>query len=246
MRRFRHRSPASIIVGLLIAAIAAIYGATRPNHSAQLPAPSAPAIPAPPLLKPSETTPRLLPPGAEPVTVKRAVDGDTVELSDGRRVRYLGIDTPEHNEPFFEEAKQFNARLVEGKPAWLEFDIEKTDRYDRLLAFVWVKDGDDARLVNAEILRAGLARVYTPGPNAKHKDALLACQREARESQRGSWANYVLGGATGSFLTTRNGHAFHKKDCETLKDANAATLKTWTSRDAMMDAGFSPCRTCKP
>jgi len=243
LNRGRSRDPAIVAVMVLVAA--ALFGVYRAAKPPAAPAPTLPPSNAPtlPLLKPSDNAPSLIPPGCEQVTIKRAVDGDTAELSDGRRVRYLGIDTPEHNQSFFEEAKRLNAQMVEGKTAWLEFDAEKTDRYGRLLAFVWTKDGGE-RMVSAEMLRAGLARVYTPGPNARHKDALLACQREARENKRGSWANYVF--EEGSWVTTRSGHAFHKPGCDALREANASTLKTWTSRDQVMDAGFSPCRTCKP
>ncbi len=241
MRRRSYSTTACVL-----AFIAGVLGIWRTYSASQRTgaAPPPPVSDAP-LLKPGGPAPAAIPPGAEPVAVRRAVDGDTVELADGRKVRYLGVDTPEKGENFHDTATAFNATLVAGKEAWLEFDVEKTDRYGRLLAFVWVNDGTDARLVNAEIIRAGLAYVYTPGPNAKHKDALLACQRAAREQGRGFWKDYVFG-REGAFVTTRNGHAFHKKGCDAIRDANAASLKTWKTREEVVDAGFSACRTCKP
>jgi micrococcal nuclease len=241
MRRRSYSTTAGILA--LVAGILGIWKTVTASRHAGTTAP--PPVSDAPLLKPGGAAPAAIPPGAEPVAVKRAVDGDTVELADGRKVRYLGVDTPEKGENFYDTATALNAKLVAGREAWLEFDVEKTDRYGRLLAFVWVQEGNDARLVNAEIIRAGLAYVYTPGPNAKHKDALLACQREAREQGRGFWKDYVFGRES-AFVTTRNGHAFHKKGCDAIKDANASSLKTWTTREQVVDAGFSACRTCKP
>ena len=249
MRPSRPRVFGGLFIGLVLAAWLMYFmrdmkgpGIVLPGFHDDVPAPA----PGPqPLLKPSDKTASLVPSGSEKVAIKRAVDGDTVELEDGRKVRYLGIDTPEKGENFYDQARDANAAYFSGREAWLEFDVEKNDKYGRLLAFVWVQTAQGALLVNAELIRAGLAYVYTPGPNAKHKDALVACQREARENARGFWKDYVLG-RDASFVTTRNGHAFHREGCEALKSANAANFRTWKSRDEVMDAGFSPCRTCKP
>ena len=72
------------------------------------------------------------------VRVSRVVDGDTVELADGRKVRYLGINTPERGQPFYQEATDFNAELVAGKKVRLEFDVDTIDKYGRTLAHVFV------------------------------------------------------------------------------------------------------------
>ena len=121
--------------------------------------------------------------------VKRVVDGDTIVLSNGERVRYIGIDTPETKHPskpvqyFGKEASAYNKLLVEHKMVRLEFDVEKTDRYGRLLAYVYVGD----TFVNAKLVEEGYAQVYTFPPNVKHQDLFLKLQREARENNRGLW-----------------------------------------------------------
>jgi endonuclease YncB( thermonuclease family) len=115
--------------------------------------------------------------------VSRVVDGDTIELDDGRKVRYLGVNTPERGQPFYEEAKQFNADLVEGETVRLEFDLDTFDRYGRTLAHVFVGDTH----VNLELVRQGYANVYTVPPNVKYNDDFLAAEREARDHQRGLW-----------------------------------------------------------
>jgi len=74
------------------------------------------------------------------VKVKRVLDGDTIEIEGGERVRYLGINAPESGQPFSTEATRENERLVAGRAVNLEFDIQTQDRYGRLLAHIWVGD----------------------------------------------------------------------------------------------------------
>ncbi len=126
--------------------------------------------------------------------VKKVIDGDTIELSDGSRVRYIGIDTPEVRkregagwkyapEPYALKAKAINSELVAGRKVKLEFDREKQDKYSRLLAYVYV----DGKMVNAELLRQGCASVYMIPPNTKHLALLAAAQEEAKRAKRGIW-----------------------------------------------------------
>jgi micrococcal nuclease len=133
------------------------------------------------------------------VEVKKVIDGDTVELDRGGPARYIGIDTPETRrktqagwvktqDPFGEAAARFNEELVLGKGARLEFDIQRRDKYKRLLVYCFVKVGDKEVLAQAEILRQGLAYLYTFPPNVKYIDTLVAALKEARENRRGIWA----------------------------------------------------------
>ena len=89
--------------------------------------------------------------------VARVVDGDTIVLSGGRRVRYIGIDTSEvgaRREHYGPEAGDFNASLVQGQTVHLEKGVSEVDRFGRLLRFVYA----DGILVNAELVREGYAR----------------------------------------------------------------------------------------
>lgn len=81
--------------------------------------------------------------------VKKVYDGDTVLLSDGRKIRYLGINTPEWQEPFYLKAKKLNESLVMGKDVRLEFDKERVDKFSRLLAYVYVGE----QMVNAKLIK---------------------------------------------------------------------------------------------
>jgi endonuclease YncB( thermonuclease family) len=125
--------------------------------------------------------------------VIEVVDGDTIKvLLDGAAytVRYIGIDTPEtvHPEIGVEwmgpEASAANEELVAGKTVRLERDVSETDRYGRLLRYVYVGD----LFVNQELVRLGYAQVSTYPPDTKYVDLFTAAQREAREAGRGLWA----------------------------------------------------------
>ena len=127
--------------------------------------------------------------------ITRVIDGDTVELADGRHVRYLGINAPETRhrvgqqwvyapEPFGEEATAYNRQFVEGRTARLEFDVRPYDKYNRLLAHVYVGD----TLVNAELLTRGLARVLIIPPNVRHAEEFESLEREARRRRVGLWS----------------------------------------------------------
>ena len=132
--------------------------------------------------------------------VRRVIDGDTIELHDGRRVRYLGIDTPEVRrrdgtrlvvdpEPFGKTATAFNRRLVEGQRVRLELDVQTHDRFGRLLAYVYV----DGTMVNEELLRAGLAEPMILGPNIRYELQFRALADHARRAAKGMWSGAFEG-----------------------------------------------------
>jgi micrococcal nuclease len=122
--------------------------------------------------------------------VERVIDGDTIKLVNGERVRYIGIDTPELHHPkkpveyYAREAKDFNANLVGSKTVRLEFDVQQRDRFGRLLAYVYVDD----IFVNAKIIEEGYAKILTIPPNVKYAEKFLKLQRQARDQNRGLWA----------------------------------------------------------
>ena len=117
-----------------------------------------------------------------------------MELSGGQLVRYIGIDTPEVRrkegerwvvdpEPLGLEAAAFNRQLVAGKRVRLEYDVQTHDRFGRLLAYVYVGDV----MVNAELLRVGLAQLLTIPPDVKYVDRFRALAEQARRDKRGLW-----------------------------------------------------------
>ena len=123
----------------------------------------------------------------ETATVTRVIDGDTIIIAGDYRVRYTGIDTPEiypELEDYGAEAWQANRRLVEGKKVRLERDVSETDKYGRLLRYVYVDD----IFVNAELVRQGLAKAIAYPPDTKYQDYLEKLESEAREAGWGMWA----------------------------------------------------------
>jgi len=120
-------------------------------------------------------------------------DGDTVTVEMGGRsyrLRYIGIDAPEtgfEQEALGAEATEENRRLVLGKPVRLERDVSDTDRFGRLLRYVWVDD----IMVNAELVRLGYARVRRYPPDVRRHEALEAAQEEAQGARRGIWGLQV-------------------------------------------------------
>lgn len=104
--------------------------------------------------------------GPTTATVKRVVDGDTVELEGGEKVRYIGVDTPEKGKNGYDEATAFNRSMVEGQEVELVYDVDCRDRYSRLLAYVCV----DLEMVNEQLLRQGHARTLPIKPNTCNKE----------------------------------------------------------------------------
>ena len=138
-----------------------------------------------------ESSPRFAP---TEFVVRRVIDGDTIELRDGRFVRYIGIDAPEVRrkvgdrwvvdpEPFARAATDANRRLVEHQPVRLEYDVQPKDRYGRILAYVYVGE----RMVNEELLAAGYAQLLTIPPNVRYVERFRAAANEARRARRGLW-----------------------------------------------------------
>ncbi len=176
-------------------------GTPRPSPT-EVPSPTPTVSPSPtPTASPTATkTPNPLEtlraiPGAEclpsgrPVEsarLVRVIDGDTIDVELGgliRRVRYIGINAPEREQPFYAEATEANRRLVEGKPLLLVRDVSETDRYGRLLRYVIA----GKVFVNLALVREGYAQVHTAPPDVSCAAAFIKAEREARAAGRGLW-----------------------------------------------------------
>jgi micrococcal nuclease len=125
--------------------------------------------------------------GATEAVVGRVLDGDTVELENGVKIRYLLVNTPEVSgggECYGSNATQFNTDLVLGKRIELFYDVECTDRFNRTLAYVKVGNID----VNAELIRRGYGCVLHIPPNGTDRvEEMRAHQTEAKDANRGLW-----------------------------------------------------------
>jgi micrococcal nuclease len=130
--------------------------------------------------------------GRVAVHVVEVVDGDTIRVDlDGEvtPVRLIGIDTPEREGPYTDEecygarSSRFTAEMLGGRRVELEFDVDRTDRFDRTLAYVWIED----ELFNERIVREGYAVTATFPPNVRYVERLAAAQRLARSGSAGLW-----------------------------------------------------------
>ena len=144
--------------------------------------------------------------------IERVVDGDTAIITflfdDGskylkERVRFLGVDTPETVHPtkpvqyYGKEASNFTKSQLEGETVWLQTDVGVKDRYDRMLAYVWLKEPTEKELddeaaireymFNAKLLEGGYAQLMTIQPNSRYANIFVHIQREAREQKKGLW-----------------------------------------------------------
>ncbi|MDH7476388.1 MAG: thermonuclease family protein [Microgenomates group bacterium] len=134
-----------------------------------------------------------------PVMVIRVIDGDTIVLENNQKLRYIGIDAPETVNPkkeiecFGKEASEKNRQLVEGKYVYLEKDVSETDKYGRLLRYVWLKDQDNATgealFVNDYLVSQGFAFAATFPPDVKYAKRFLEAEKEARNHRRGLWSS---------------------------------------------------------
>jgi micrococcal nuclease len=177
----------------------------------------------------------------ESARVVRIRDGDTIELADGRAVRYIGIDTPEEGQPGADSATVLNTTLVLGKTVRLEYGGERLDRYGRTLAFVWV----DGRMVNREILKAGWASCYFFEKNLKHARELVQALDGAMDNHRGLWKLPHTETAD-HYVASDAGFRFHRPDCPSVGDIGKDAIIIYTVRDSAVYHGFSPCHNCLP
>jgi micrococcal nuclease len=137
--------------------------------------------------------------GLVAATVARVVDGDTFELTDGRKVRLIGVNTPEsttRTEPYGKEASNYTKSKLEGKQIYLQKDVSETDRYGRLLRIVWLQVPNDdmnekeirSKMFNADLVLNGYAEPSTYPPDVKYSDYFVKFAREAREKNKGLWS----------------------------------------------------------
>lgn len=135
----------------------------------------------------------------EQVIVIKVIDGDTFIASDGRRVRLIGVDTPEYfnkYEKFGELAKKYTTDRLLGKTVWMERDVSDVDCYSRYLRIVWlqkpvhdrnIKEIED-KMFNAHLLNDGFALATPYYPDVKYRDIFNFITTGAKMGRRGIWS----------------------------------------------------------
>ncbi len=181
-----------------------------------------------------------LPPGAQKYQVRNVYDGDTLTLIDERRVRFLGIDTPElaEKQPLAQEAKEYTKERCHKKEIYLV--SEGNDHYGRILGWVYVPEPSGGYLcVNEGLIEQGLAFAYTPKKEDRpwNWDKLLELQAQARSAKRGIWRTFQ----DDMVVATANGSAYHQRSCSHLsRTKNLTEMKI----SQATGKGLHPCRTC--
>lgn len=189
-----------LIISGLTFALAACAGFDRPTESGAAIAP------------PSPTPLPAVAPEGERARITYVFDGDTVEVElDGRvyRLRYIGVDSPEREEPFYQEAFDFNRNMVEDQTVILVRDVSETDQYGRLLRYVYLLDGT---FVNGEMIRNGMARLVTFPPDVDQTEYLRQLQEDAEESGSGMWSRPDLTGPCDCDRNLYDCHDFRTRD----------------------------------
>lgn len=158
------------------------------------PSPSGTTAPPPPTTPAAPPSATPTPLRSETAVVERVVDGDTITLTDGRRVRLIGIDTPESVDPrrpvecLGREASAYLKQLLPpGTKVRLELDVEVHDRYGRTLAYVYRLS--DGLFINLDLAEQGFAEQMTVPPNVRYAEQIRAAVAAARAAGRGLWGD---------------------------------------------------------
>lgn len=140
-----------------------------------------------------------------PVYFLFAIDGDTIYVTDsasaeeGYKVRLIGIDTPESVNADEEKNNEYGTaasdhtdellRSYKEQVIYLEYDTQRLDNYDRVLAYVWLKDDTNniKNMLNAQIVDDGYAAIMTIEPNTKYASVFSKMEEDAKETKRGLW-----------------------------------------------------------
>ena len=174
------------------------------------------------------------------------IDGDTIKINykgEQTTVHLIGVDTPEtvHPqkpvEPFGKEATYFLKNLLLDESVYLRFDVQKTDKYGRTLAYLY--RAPDGLFVNLEIVRQGYGKVYTVFP-FKHKTLFQHYGGQAQKAGRGLWNADPQPLPTKTVYITRTGAKYHLGNCRYLKSSKIPISLEKAKQN------YTPCSVCKP
>ncbi len=176
---------ASLLIILL--GLGFLWFGLKPSHSLPPPAPLVESIS-------SATDSAVVGIQGEQVTIIKVIDGDTVEIDKGIKVRLLGIDTPETKDPrrpvgcFGKEAAAETNRLLEGNIVILEKDVSDKDKYKRLLRYIYLPlESGQVLFVNDYLIREGFAKALNYPPDVKYNEQLREAESKAKEFKKGMW-----------------------------------------------------------
>ncbi len=164
--------------------------------------------------------------------VKEVIDGDTIVLSVGERIRFIGMNTPEEGMYFYEEARDVLKMMILEKEVWLEKDISDYDQYGRKLRYVY----HDDIFVNLEMVKRGFANIFTYPPDVKYSEQFLEAERYARENNLGLWESSKIDVVSIEIIFDARGNDNENINGESvvLENIGSEVLDTsgWTIKDS--------------
>jgi len=182
------------------------------------------------------------------IPVRHVIDGDTIVLGNGDRIRYLGINTPEiaygdsPGELLGDQARQLNIQLVENKDIYLEYGEHRRDRYGRHLAFVY--DCRTGRFVNATLLEKGYGYLLTNGLTGTRIERMLAAQQTAIRYRRGIWETLQGKKLPVDIFGNRRSMKMHRLRCTSGGKTSRHNRVTLPSVMSGFKEGYAPCKVC--
>lgn len=170
----------------------------------------------------------------------KRLSGDHLKLKDGRVVEFAGLRLPYDDEPNAEKSRGTLTRWLDDEGVRLQFDDERTDGNERLLAYVYAND----TFINERLLREGLAFAKLRRGNRKFAELFLTAQNEARSKGLGVWQS-ITPTRDGEYTLDEDSATIHRRDCEKVRTATHA-MREIIGTAPGFDAGCAPCGKCKP
>lgn len=175
--------------------------------------------------------------------VSRILDGDTMELLGGDRLRLLALDTPEKGEAFYNEATELIARFSLDRTARVEYAHKRRDKYGRLLGYLYI----DTLFINKMLIDSGLGYVYLFSDNDLKSDQvrlMIEAQRSAIKRKVGLWS--LPHAPEERYINKIGSFRLHRPNCRSLGKLVEGRYRVFSTREEGLATGLSPCRNCKP
>ena len=179
----------------------------------------------------------------------KVVDGDTIELDTGEKIRLVGVNTPERGVEGYITSKNFVQKLCLNKEIGIDIDDSKhNDRYGRTLAVVIV----DGKNLNEMLLKEGLAEIMYMPPsefypyNWADSNTPVANTHSSSSSSSHSNDDSSHSSNSGKYIGNSNSGKFHLSSCKSVKKMSAGNKVFFSSRDEAINQGYVPCKSCSP
>lgn len=181
----------------------------------------------------------------------QVVDGDTIYLDNGKKIRFVGVNTPERGVEGYIASKNFVQKLCLNKKVGIDIDDRKhNDKYGRTLAVVIV----DGKNVNEMLLKEGLAEImYMPpsefypynwaGSNTHVADTHSSSSSSSTSHSSDSSSS---SSGSGSYVANANTGKFHVASCSSVSKMSEKNKVYFSSRDSAVNQGYVPCKRCNP